>query len=186
MFVLTCYRQFSSRAKDEVPPSFSSHSEKDCYKNLSAVERVSWGEWVQMRKQDHISAPWCVSLMFISTWLSLLLFSFSHTSSTALMLMSVCWSVHYFSPHENRKSLYKHQSIYPINDATTTMKHLLIVSWFGPSGSPSLITQSILNYSSKLWRKLSEHVSVNWISGESGPCSTTMTQTSQVCFLCSK
>uniref|UniRef100_A0AAZ1XZZ3 Uncharacterized protein n=1 Tax=Oreochromis aureus TaxID=47969 RepID=A0AAZ1XZZ3_OREAU len=37
--------------------------------------------------------------------------------------MSVCWSVHYFSPHENRKSLYKHQSIYPINDATTTMKH---------------------------------------------------------------
>lgn len=88
MFILTCYKQFSSWAEDEV--AIPSHSETDWYKNLSAVECVSWGEPVQTMKQDHVSAPWCVSLMFISTWLSLLYCLFRHSSSVVVwMLMSV-------------------------------------------------------------------------------------------------
>lgn len=46
-FVLTCYVQFSSRAKDHV----SSHSDTDQYKNLSDVECDSWGKAVSFTDQ---------------------------------------------------------------------------------------------------------------------------------------
>lgn len=46
-FVLTCYVQFSSRAKDPV----SSHSDTDQYKNLSDVECGSWGKAVSFTDQ---------------------------------------------------------------------------------------------------------------------------------------
>lgn len=46
-FVLTCYVQFSSRAKD---PVFS-HSDTDQYKNLSDVECGSWGKAMSFTDQ---------------------------------------------------------------------------------------------------------------------------------------
>lgn len=46
-FVLTCYVQFSSRAKDHV----SSHSDTDQYKNLSDVECGSWGKAMSFTDQ---------------------------------------------------------------------------------------------------------------------------------------
>lgn len=70
MLILTCYNQFSSRAKDPVVPSSVSHSETEWYKNLSAAESVCWGEPVQIINQFHIPAPWCFSNVHINMTVS--------------------------------------------------------------------------------------------------------------------
>lgn len=75
MFVLTCYIQFSSRAKDTVAVGSTQWVRLIQKPVCCWMYQLSWT--AQMMKQYHISAPWCVSLMFRSTWLSVLVSSFS-------------------------------------------------------------------------------------------------------------
>lgn len=74
-----------------------------------------------------------------------------------------------------------------LHSSIRTLSHLwnmvVVVSWFGSvllhlvqDGLPSLMEQWIKNYTSEFWRKMSGHLSENWISRESRKTTTPGTQ----------